>query len=261
MKRLPYLAKRGNGDAGAGSWYDDYTWVPHVGPFMELQNWYDQFNFSVSVSDAANEAPRRFKVEMFGCATDGLKENEWGDQTWARVRTNYAVNAGNTDYGQRAKGGVSYGGAPFTFRKGLNFSAIDDGLSNTLMLAEVISVGEEMGNNWGGPVSDTMIACGGQAFTAWLAPNSRTPDGVWRVCAGDTSKGGSKAALNSMPDCTSTYVSEAYDQTLASRSKHMVGVHVAMCDGSVHFVSNFVDLNTWRALSTAKGREPVTINQ
>jgi hypothetical protein len=30
---------------------------------------------------------------------------------------------------------------------------------------------------------------------------------------------------------------------------------VAMCDGSVHFVVNDIDLTTWRAASTTKGEE------
>ena len=41
----------------------------------------------------------------------------------------------------------------------------------------------------------------------------------------------------------------------AARSNHPSGVNAALCDGSVRFFSNSIDLVTWRALSTAKGRE------
>jgi prepilin-type processing-associated H-X9-DG protein len=41
----------------------------------------------------------------------------------------------------------------------------------------------------------------------------------------------------------------------ASRSRHPGGVNVAMCDGSVHFVNDTINLEVWRALSTIHGGE------
>ena len=41
----------------------------------------------------------------------------------------------------------------------------------------------------------------------------------------------------------------------AARSRHSGGVNAMMCDGSVHFVVDDVDLATWRAASTTKGDE------
>jgi prepilin-type processing-associated H-X9-DG protein len=40
-----------------------------------------------------------------------------------------------------------------------------------------------------------------------------------------------------------------------ARSQHKGGVNVAMCDASVQFVVNDVDLTIWRAASTTKGEE------
>jgi prepilin-type processing-associated H-X9-DG protein len=45
--------------------------------------------------------------------------------------------------------------------------------------------------------------------------------------------------------------------TMAARSRHAGGVQAAMCDGSVRFFSNDVELAVWRALSTSQGRETV----
>lgn len=42
-----------------------------------------------------------------------------------------------------------------------------------------------------------------------------------------------------------------------ARSNHPGGVHVAMCDGSVQFVSESIDLTLWRAIGTRFGREVI----
>tara|TARA_R110002095_G_scaffold50387_3_gene44191 strand:+ start:375 stop:1322 length:948 start_codon:yes stop_codon:yes gene_type:complete len=40
-----------------------------------------------------------------------------------------------------------------------------------------------------------------------------------------------------------------------ARSDHVGGLHVTLCDGAVRFISNNIDLVTWRALSTRSGKE------
>jgi len=47
--------------------------------------------------------------------------------------------------------------------------------------------------------------------------------------------------------------------SLASRSRHVGGVQVSMCDGSVHFVTDNIDLVTWQAMSTMAGEEVVKL--
>ena len=45
---------------------------------------------------------------------------------------------------------------------------------------------------------------------------------------------------------------------LGARSKHSGGVNAAMCDGSVRFFKNTVNINTWQAVSTSQGNEVVS---
>ena len=42
-----------------------------------------------------------------------------------------------------------------------------------------------------------------------------------------------------------------------SRSRHTGGVQAVMCDDSVRFIADTIDINVWRALGTSKGNEPV----
>jgi hypothetical protein len=45
----------------------------------------------------------------------------------------------------------------------------------------------------------------------------------------------------------------------ASRSRHPGGVQVTLCDASTRFISDSIDLNVWRALSTSEGGEPIQV--
>lgn len=250
-KMLPAGTRRKLNDpayVGPGAWYDDHGWYSQMGPYVEQDNWFKLINFEKSFSDAVNDKARRYMMALFACPDDGLKQNEWPSDTWARIRGNYVVNFGNTNYGQTTKANVPFGGAPFGIQKGSKFGDITDGLSNTLMMAEIITVGST-GESWGGPLSDFSTSLGGQTFEAWLPPNSPTPDDVARVCPPHN-------ALNGLPGCNLIGDNNGTPlQSFAARSKHPGGVHASFCDGSVRFFSNTTNLATWRALSTSKGGE------
>jgi len=241
-----------SGAVGVESWFNDYGWYSLIGPYIEQTAWHSSIDFSRSFSHEANLGPRRAKISLFGCPDDGLKENEWSHKNWARVRSNYVVNAGNTDYGQSDKCDVNFGGAPFVPRSGARMASIRDGLSSTLMTSEVITtLSSEW---WGGPISDVSISLGGQTFTGWLGPNSLSPDESVRECP-------LPSQYNGIPGCTLAYPDEGSTKRgiFAARSKHHGGVTVSYCDGSVHFVSDSVDLlGVWRPMTTARGGETIS---
>lgn len=56
------------------------------------------------------------------------------------------------------------------------------------------------------------------------------------------------------PDCNNGYHNFALT---AARSSHLGGVHVLMCDGSVKFVSNSIELAIWRGISTRRKGEVI----
>ncbi len=153
---------------------------------------------------------------------------------------NYAVNYGNTGLGQQANlNGVIFGGAPFRYRGVYALSEITDGTSNTIMMGEVRQgVGSDLrGFGWWGDAS---------GFETYLAPNSLQPDVIYTTVYCNN--------VPANPPCIGTPTA-TQPSMYGSRSRHTGGVHAALCDGTVKFVSENIDLNTWRGLGTAKGGE------
>lgn len=229
-------------------WFDDFSWLAPIGPYVEQQNWFDLFDFKVSVSHPKNEAGRRQKVPIFGCPSDGMVENEWYSGQWCRMRTNYVVNWGNTGYSQKDHSSLVFGGAPFTFRTSLTIAELRDGTSNTLFVSETLT---PKGKDWEGPLGETIISTGGQSFDAFVGPNAVTPDEVARRCPNAGTKGNTRCTVaggNIETDVALTHHCTA-------RSNHSGGVVAGHGDGSVRFYNDSIDLLLWRALSTARGGE------
>lgn len=251
--KLPPGTIRWTGDparnGGPGNEYDDHGWFTQMGPYIDQAPWYNTINFSLSFSNAANDPARRAELGLYSCPSSGMQQNEWGSNTWARWRMNYAVNWGNTNYGQTTKAGVTFGGAPYSYRGSSNFRDITDGLSNTLMMAEILATRTTPG--WGGPIAETQLSIGGQTFNAWLTPNSRACDEVVRQCP---------AASDMIGNACCTNIGGGGNepsQTFSARSLHTGGVHALLCDGSTRMVSDNIDLGVWRGLSTSRGGEKI----
>jgi prepilin-type N-terminal cleavage/methylation domain-containing protein/prepilin-type processing-associated H-X9-DG protein len=157
---------------------------------------------------------------------------------------NYGVNYGNTTLYQNptvSMAGVTYsfGGAPFGINRGFPLTHVTDGTSNTIMFAEVIQgQGSDLrGFAWWGPGSGIVTSAG---------PNTSSPD---QMESGYCVSGG----LN--PPCTGS--SAADGEIMFARSRHVGGVNIALCDGSVRFVVNSVSMSVWQALGTASGNDIV----
>ena len=236
--------------------YGQGTWLVLILPYIEqadLAKMYLDYGLTAGRSyyDPANLPVTTRKISMLQCKSDMVAES---NETWNGTSYhNFAINFGNTAVGEggatgrdvyavQTYNGVTFAEAPFYQGNPQKISNITDGSSNTIMVAEVIQGHKQdlRGLVWWGS---------GAGFMTYLRPNDTNPDVTWSTlrpwCNPDPPN----------PPCT-TYQGGTNWRTFASRSRHVGGVNLAMCDGSVRFVENQISTTVWRAMGTARGLEP-----
>jgi len=127
---------------------------------------------------------------------------------------------------------------------GTRFRDCVDGLSNTVLLSEIIAWDDDDDGRgvwfWGG--------MGGASFTAKFAPNSAGTD-VFQACGATNIPAGDPLVC----------VENKADAQIwtSARSYHTGGVQAAMSDGSARFISENVDLGVWQSICTRANKEVV----
>ena len=92
---------------------------------------------------------------------------------------------------------------------------------------------------------------GGCHFETKLTPNSSLPDRTEQSCT---------PAVRLNPPCLNHTAGAINEESIGARSRHPTGVMATFCDGSVRFFSNNVALDPWRAIGTAAGGDPATVD-
>ncbi|MBY0456733.1 MAG: DUF1559 domain-containing protein [Gemmataceae bacterium] len=275
--------------------WDTYTWTTLVLPYIEQVAVYDRFANSVNMtpyatnynvggtqtgpngpigSNAAQREARHTALTTFACPSDnGNTGNELGTTQYGARRGNYRACTGSGDmYGNRPPSDTSagpWGVGVFGVRPGQSFdatrnglgaalTAVTDGTSNTVLLAEGLVPADTSG--WGGPVGMIIYGnMGGGLITTTLTPNSSAPDRIVGPCpqnAGDPSYRGACLSIGG----NAWWTPSAAGAHASARSKHTGGANAALSDGSVRFVRDSISLVTWRAMGTRAGGEVVTDN-
>jgi prepilin-type processing-associated H-X9-DG protein len=123
------------------------------------------------------------------------------------------------------------------------FSDVTDGLSNTVMGSELILVRDIPGQGNKGDYHGRYYNCvwGGTLFSTQYPPNTRVPDELDNCLPHPR-----------VPCNTSSRIPVIY-----ARSYHEGGANVLMADGQVRFVSEFIDVATFRAVGSRAGGESV----
>ena len=95
-------------------------------------------------------------------------------------------------------------------------------------------------------------------FTGLYPPNSSQPDVMQSAsyCSGGNPQGVSCVGATGSVSGSGVYT--GLGMTNIPRSKHPGGVNTGMCDGSVRFVKNSVNISIFQALSSSKGGEVIS---
>ncbi|MGI6401945.1 MAG: DUF1559 domain-containing protein [Thermoguttaceae bacterium] len=232
---------------------DTLSWHARTLPYIEQMALYEGLDFKKQLGAGIGYEYRRALIPAHQCPTQPEIIAEEGNHDWCIRRTCYFVNLGNSNYGNEdvnnwdGRGSYKARRAPFRYNEAVNMSLCTDGTSNTLCMSELqINKRDAYQGNYG-----TVMYSNGAGFTTFLAPNS-----TYSVDYG-------RAPWDPQEFRPPMYChgyNRWYSATFPARSDHSGGVNASMMDGSVRFVSNTIDLEIWRAMSTADGGETIADN-
>jgi prepilin-type processing-associated H-X9-DG protein len=241
------------------------TFYVSLWPYLEQTALYSQYNQQLGFYQPPNgpttaSTPTGLvatPVKTYYCPSDRPGAIWQGDQYW-RARGNYVANygpnllftpPGSTPASQRVGTfGWTYSGGFGGFvpyRKTL--VGITDGTSNTLMLSEVRF---PKGDDYKDIRGDVFNDGGDHWFMAVSTPNN----GI------DHSSNACPASATDPQYDTTMPCLKVGDNYTSARSRHTGGVNAAMCDGSVQFVRDSIDLATWQAMASATSGEVISGN-
>ncbi len=215
-------------------------------PYLEQSNLYESVDFDHDPQHSSNAGVRRTRVSSFLCPS----APEIADSTYANH--NYPTAGSSHGYGLCGRHGSDNTNGIFASRWGLrsaesgrlwapdmHLRMVTDGTSNTVTFSEFAkgldyvlpaSHKNNMGRSWFDPAA----GYGNIQFSLHTSATPNSPAVTWgSVSAGNARNWGTVG------------------------SYHTGGVHVALLDGSVRFVSDSISGSTWRAIGTPRGGEVV----
>ena len=232
------------------------TFMVDIWPFIEqsalAEQYQDDKHWWESPNAKINDATGTLAVTLsaYYCPSDRVNALCSVQNDVVRARGNYVVNFGN----QAADPATPESSAPFKLldvyvpqRLGANaptkFKQITDGTSNTMMMSEILIPLNDSDEDARGDVFS--VDGGGCLFTTNNTPNSSVPDVVtfnWCISVPE----------QNLP-CSAT--GNFHAVKMSPRSRHPGGVNVLMCDSSVQFVTDDVNLSLFRAMGTSQGED------
>jgi prepilin-type N-terminal cleavage/methylation domain-containing protein/prepilin-type processing-associated H-X9-DG protein len=222
-------------------------------PYIEQGNLFNSITFSAPPVSAANAFADAQPVPVFVCPSDPQTDVPAGDGG-----NNYVWNYGSDlqFFASNTRGVFMFGNTKVTLQ------SITDGTSNTAAFSErrkgdfnnaVITPETDLFSPPGSPATpdDAVALCNSNA---WDINNPkyqfRSDYGAYWIQAyhwtlyQHVNLPNSRGCAFPPANCA-----------MSANSAHTGGVNLALCDGSVRFVGNTINLTTWRALGTRNGGE------
>jgi len=252
----------------ASSTSSAHSWAVSILQFIEQAPLQDQFDYSYAGGTRGfRNSPQNLllgsqEIATYRCPSDGGRKELFSpSSSWTLpeggrgglARGNYGINTGagsgtsRTDFRRRnERGPFHFGGSgrpndPY----GANFADIHDGLSNTVLIGEMVA-GETRADIRGvWMYASGMYICGGEpsyrSNRILLTPNSVALDDRQMDRPG---RCGHTGDVDRHLRCSSGG-SRGFQ---TARSRHPGGVQVALCDGSVRFINETIPLEIWLSL-------------
>ncbi len=272
---------------GSVAWKSIWSATSRVMPYLEQGALYNAINYNNKVSDTSNGTAVSQQLKTLICPSEINQQAYVSTNATTGVTTTYGISS----YAWNVGTWYSFGGysiqSPTAGAVGSNlsrtFASFTDGLSNTLLAAEVktyipsyhdcgtVPAGAPTGAS-AYPDVPTVLASVLAAPTSGCklaTPTAGTPGGGHTHWSnGNSFYDGFTTALP--PNTKSPLLGIAADGdmsskdeddggptygSITSRSFHPGGVNTLFADGSVHFIKNTVQWRTWRSMGTVSGGE------
>jgi prepilin-type N-terminal cleavage/methylation domain-containing protein/prepilin-type processing-associated H-X9-DG protein len=248
-------------DKGSG-----WGWATFLLPQMDQGNVYNQINFNQTVGMGTNAQVSQTVLVGFQCASDGnqqafsVYDSTFSNPVTTLAHSNYVACSGwlecfsgaggNPQSGSGADGltGVyGPGGAGMFYRNSrVTVARVTDGLTNTIAVGERTSL--QSPSTWTGAVP-------GGRCPAWRAVQPPQPFSLPPGPAYDNADFGEAFIL---AHCNANHLPNSdfpiYDPD-TYHSFHSGGAHFLLGDGSVRFISSYINGATYQALATIAGAE------
>lgn len=250
------------------------NWIISILPFLEQQSLYDSFNLAAPINDSSNRVPRGTEIATMKCPADVGHNVRFTSTTAAEgdnwARGNYAANA-SMGFNQTSGDPWSAGGTTMPlshsrYHRGVMGSnlamgvpEVYDGTSNTILLGEIRIglVAQDRRGTWALEGAGAS-ALWGHGWQDDVGPNpcSDKSDNIIDCSVVQTKAGGAAVLRTQCMTCYDATGGTNVSNQAAPRSRHPGGVYVTMVDGSVRFISNYIEKNfgdTWDANLTQFG--------
>jgi prepilin-type N-terminal cleavage/methylation domain-containing protein/prepilin-type processing-associated H-X9-DG protein len=235
-----------------------WSWIAQLTPFLEQTSIYNSLDLTIPLYDQNNQVypKNQFGVSQFvkvlQCPSDPqqLVTDGWGP-------TNYAGCLGSG-----AKGGprVNCDGVLYQNSRIL-LRDITDGTSQTALMSEQCK-------GSGNPIMTDPSQVNVQTMWGRLPKHAPVTDAGCASITSFNQDGGARWADGECqyqeydhhypPNTLYAWDCIAFEFSWkAARSHHEGGVNVAFCDGSVHFITDIINLNVWQGLGSRNGGEIV----
>jgi len=248
-------------------------------PYLEQSGLSENIDFgrgyteSTVQSDGVTIPLSAFRVATYQCPSDPLDQPRFSGGAAKYYKLNYGFNGGIWFVADAA--GRSHGRGMFNAGRTMRFRDCVDGLSGTLAMAEVKGWtpyfrDAAMTGEMEQPIAPEQICALGGSFKSETG-HTEWVDGRIHQAGFTTAFPPNQKVLcersGVLYDVDFTNLREGLDPAspartyaaVTSRSYHSGGVHASLLDGSVHFVTESIDVKIWQSLSTRDGREVVEV--